>query len=77
MESTVIDEGNPVGGEVTKASEFECGKLCDSRKGCNSFAFCLEKPGKINCYTKDKILKGNEPTKQPSNCASYRRIHGS
>ena len=74
MEATVTYEGNPVGDPVMVVSEIECGKICDSRGDCNSFAFCVESPGYLNCYPQDRVLSGNEPKNRPSNCATFRKI---
>ena len=74
------NEGNDVGYNngylgYLENNPITCGRRCDETDNCNSFAFCFVAKGIISCYLKDKILNGDEETKdEPSNCASYRKI---
>ena len=65
----VADEGNGAGGGETGKSYEVCKSLCESRSGCNSFAYCENNGG---CYPKEKVLHGFEPlATSKDDCTTY------
>merc|ERR1740123_1778819 len=61
----VTDEGIEVG-VVQAASASECQNACDSNELCNSASYCPWLGG--NCWLKDRILDGSEPTRENGDC---------
>ena len=75
----VLNEGNHLGVRYQFSYEA-CETFCESTSGCNSFVHCTnsnEHTG--DCWLKDKILNGNEPTRDDSNgnrCTTYYKSRG-
>ena len=69
MGDVVIDPGNAI---IDKPVDTirDCESLCDHTIGCESFIYCEDSPTN-ECYLKDKILTGNEPTTEVEKCSSY------
>ena len=70
-----VDEGNSVllnGIDGTPGMTLgECEQACTDTADCNSFAHC---PNDVNrCWMKDRVFKGNEPTKYKYYCSTFYR----
>ena len=76
MGQLVKDEGRSIGVPLTVSTGHDCGTICGTTNGCNSFGFCHERPGALNCYLHDKYLTGSEEFQPDSNCESWREISG-
>ena len=71
--AVVIDEGNEVG-HHQHVDVDQCKKHCDQTSGCNSFAIAMH--GNRDCHLKDKVLHGNEATRQAPGWNFYYLICG-
>ena len=78
MGQLVKDEGRPIGNpsNYLVSTGEDCGRICGTTIGCNSFGFCHERPGVTNCYLHDKYLTGSEEFQPIGNCESWREISG-
>ena len=72
MGEVVEEEGNTVFTKVV-ASVQNCEDLCDKNDDCHSFRYCKDNSddSKNECFLKDKVLTGNEPSIFVEHCASY------
>ena len=78
MGEVVEEEGNTVFTKVV-ASVQNCEDLCDKNEDCHSFRYCKRNDdsnddsddSKNECFLKDKVLTGNEPSIFVEHCASY------
>ena len=74
-----VDEGNSVllnGVDGTPNMTLEtCKAACRDTADCNSFAHCpkdVNDPKHDNkCWMKDRVFKGNEPTKYDNYCTTF------
>ena len=75
----VLDEGKNLGVKYLVSYET-CESFCESTLGCESFVHCkMSDANRGNCWLKDKILHGTEPTRNNSNgsqCTSYFKVYG-
>ena len=67
------DEGEVVG-RIVNLDDERCKMRCDLNSLCHSFTFCTEAGGE--CILRDKVLNGNEATRQKQGCTTYYRING-
>ena len=77
-----LDEGKNLGVKYG-VSYDTCESFCESTLGCESFVHCTmfdTNTGEAgDCWPKDKILGGSEPTRNDSNgnqCTSYFKVKG-
>ena len=72
MGEVVEEEGNTVFMKVV-ASVQNCEDLCDKNEACHSFRYCKDNSddSENECFLKDKVLTGNEPSIFVEHCASY------
>ena len=70
----VLDEGNNLSVKYWVTYET-CQSFCESTPECNSFVHCtMSEDNTGDCWIKDKVLDGTEPTRDDSNrnqCTSY------
>ena len=72
--NVVLDEGNDLGVKYA-ISNGQCEAFCNKTSGCNSFVHCMNSDdGTGDCWLKDKLLRGNEQTRDDTNgnrCTTY------
>jgi len=70
----VVDEGNSVGNPMGTRDAEECQRACSEREDCKSVSFC---PQWHNCFMKDKVLQGDEPSRVYGRCNTFfKKDHG-
>ena len=72
--NVVLDEGNDLGVKYA-ISNGKCEAFCNKTSGCNSFVHCMNSDdGTGDCWLKDKLLRGNEQTRDDTHgnrCTTY------
>ena len=71
----VIEDGMDVLKPSVEENSDDCGRHCSSTLGCNSFSFCEDSTGDVNCFLMDKLLSGYEKRHSQGNCSSFLK-HG-
>ena len=71
----VKDEGRGVGRKIDISLEA-CKTFCNQDPRCHSVAYCNARFHSNECFTKEKVLLGNEATKYSEGCTTYFRDCG-